>query len=92
MNLTKSIPAVVVPDLVLPYTEEECAPLPPKEYPVSNEDIEDVSHAEGEDGAGGKKVDSDIGEENMAEDTGNAAMNVDTNAEADVHAEDVAQV
>lgn len=47
MNLTKSIPAPVVPELNLPFTDEECAPFPPEEFPESDEEIEDVSDAEG---------------------------------------------
>lgn len=70
MNMTKSIPEAVVPELVLPYTEEECAPLPLEEYPESDEDIEDLSDAEGEDGIAAKKVTGDAGDENMAEDAG----------------------
>lgn len=37
MNLTKQIHAPVVPELVLTYTEEECAPLPPEVF-KDNED------------------------------------------------------
>lgn len=55
MNLTKSIPeAVVRPKLVLPYTEEECMPLPPEEFPKSEEEIEDVSDNDAEGGSGAK--------------------------------------
>ncbi|XP_058216136.1 uncharacterized protein LOC131327138 [Rhododendron vialii] len=48
LNLTKSIPAPVTPELVLPYTEEECAPLPPEDFPDSDDDVEEVSGDEGE--------------------------------------------
>lgn len=90
LNLTKSIPEPVIPKLVIPYTAEECAPLPPQEFPESEEDIEDVSDAEDGDGAG-KKVVGDAGDGNSAEDAGNEAMNVDSNVEAEVQAENVAQ-
>ncbi|XP_058189243.1 uncharacterized protein LOC131306830 [Rhododendron vialii] len=65
MNLTKSIPAPVTPELVLPYTEEECAPLPPEEFPESEDDVEDLTDADvaaedltglEKDGDGGKKA------------------------------------
>lgn len=93
LNMTKSIPGPSTPELVLPYTEEECAPLPPEEFPESEEDIEDISDAEDGDGSGGKKI-GDDGNEKLAEDTENEPMNVDKNteAEADVATEDIAQV
>lgn len=56
LNLTKSIPEVVILELVLPYTDEKCAPLPLEEFPESDEEIEDISDAEAEDGSGLKKV------------------------------------
>lgn len=62
MNLTKMIPAPVTPELVLPYTDEECAPLPPEIF----EDSEDEGLEEGdadmaaEDGSGVKAVGGDV--------------------------------
>lgn len=70
MNLTKSIPATVIPELVLPYTDEECAPLPPEEFPESDEDIEDPSDAEAKDGSAVEKVVDDAGDGKVAEDIG----------------------
>lgn len=43
MNLTKQIPAPIVPELALSYTDE-CEPLPPKEF----EDSEDEGLEEGD--------------------------------------------
>lgn len=82
MNMTKSIPAAVVPELVLPYIDEECAPLPPEEFPESDEEIEDIFDAEAEGGSGAKKV---------TEDVGNEAMNVNPNAEGNAEAENMVQ-
>ncbi|KAI8560123.1 hypothetical protein RHMOL_Rhmol04G0231500 [Rhododendron molle] len=68
MNLTKSLPRPVTPELELPYTAEECEPLPPEEFPESEEEIEDLIDdiAEGGDGSSGKKM-GDGGNETMAE-------------------------
>ncbi|KAI8568471.1 hypothetical protein RHMOL_Rhmol02G0202400 [Rhododendron molle] len=94
MNLTKSIPAPVTPELILPYSEEECAPLPLKEFLESEEDIDDLTDADadGGDGSGGKKTgesgDGSGGrkfgdaEEKIAEDAEQEPMNVDKNTEA----------
>lgn len=38
MNLMKSIPTPVVPELNLSYTIEECAPLPPEEFLESDDE------------------------------------------------------
>ncbi|KAI8530297.1 hypothetical protein RHMOL_Rhmol11G0045600 [Rhododendron molle] len=54
MAMTKSIPGPVVPELELPYTTEECEPLPPEEFPESEDDIEDITEAE--DDIGGVKA------------------------------------
>ncbi|KAI8550497.1 hypothetical protein RHMOL_Rhmol06G0111600 [Rhododendron molle] len=97
MNLTKSILGPVTPELVLPYTDEECAPLPLKEFPESEEDIDNLTDANGGDGSSGRKTGVD-GEGKVAEDAELENMDVNKNAEAkthvaaDVATEDAAQV
>lgn len=55
MNLTKSIPAPVVPELNLPYTDEACAPLLLEEFPESDDEgFEDDVDLDVEDGSGVK--------------------------------------
>lgn len=73
LNLTKSIPEAVVPEFVLPNTDEKCALLPPKEFLESDEEIEDVSSDEAEDGSGAKS---------NAEDAEKAGEDATLNAEA----------
>lgn len=94
MNLTKSIPEAIVPELILPYTEEECAALPPEEFPESDEEIEDVSDAEGaEAGNGSNKVAEDV--EKVADDVAenvNASQKVAKDAEKVAEAENVGDV
>lgn len=74
MNLTKSIPAPVVPKLEISYTEAECALLPPEEYPESDDDVEDVSGDGTEDATRAKS---------NAEDATNVEQDVATNVEAE---------
>lgn len=80
MNLTKSIPTAVVLDLNLPYTDEECAPLPPEEFPESDEEIEDISDEDAEGGSRAKSV---------ADNVGGDAPNADPNAEEDAEVKNV---
>lgn len=52
-----------MPELVLPYTEEDCAPIPPEEFPESDEEIEDVLDGDADGGSvdksNAKKVEED---------------------------------
>lgn len=95
LNLTKSIPSPVIPELVLPYTDEECAPLPPEEFSESEEDVDDLTNADDGDESIGKKAGD---EGTVAEDAVQIPKNVEGAAEAeaevaaDVAAEDVPQV
>lgn len=82
MNLTKTIPAPVVPELNLLYTDEECALLPPEEFPESDEEIKDVSDGDAEGGSGGKAA---------AENVGDEAVNANPNVEVDAEVENVDQ-
>jgi hypothetical protein len=98
------IPAPVAPELVLPYTEEECAPLPPEEYPESEEDVEDLTEAEAEANAGdggekvgdaAEKVANDELEPTIAKQEGENAAEKETGAvaekDAGIAAENVAE-
>lgn len=86
MNLTKSIPAPVVPELVLPYTNEECVPFPSEMF----EDSEDEGLEEGaadmaaEDGFGAKTAGVGVSIEARAVDeVGNKATDAEAEAAKD---------
>lgn len=78
LNLTRSIPEAVVPELVLPYTDEECAPLPPEKFPESDKEIKDISGDEAEDGSVTKSNAEHV--EKVGEDTN---LNAEENAKAE---------
>ncbi|KAI8530177.1 hypothetical protein RHMOL_Rhmol11G0035500 [Rhododendron molle] len=86
----ESIPTLVTSELVLPCTEEECAPLPLEEFPESDDDVEDISDAKAGDGSRSKKVAEDAaGEKSTTEDARNVEQEVAKNAEETAKVENV---
>ncbi|KAI8559768.1 hypothetical protein RHMOL_Rhmol04G0199700 [Rhododendron molle] len=89
------INAAIVPELELPYTDEECAPLLDEEFPESEEDLDDLTVLDVEDGSdhGGEKGDVagkegavDAAGAKEAEGVETEHANTDGDAEADAEA------
>lgn len=89
-NFMKSIPVAEVPELNLPYTDEECAPLPPEEYAESDDDVDDLTDADGGgEGLGGEKPGNTEVAEQDPEQVENAEVDVGAENEA-AHVSEVA--